>query len=351
MPEQKTQAILQRRLSVLESIRRLSGLSQRWVTVSDIVLDLKNQGYAVETYSIRRDMRALLETHQQLECNDNSGVDGEAKNGLAYGYRWVGRDHEPGGGITLPEALSLVMVEKYLSQSLPVLLNRPLEAIFSKAHSILDLHKKSNLTHWPEKITVIQPTQPFIAPQTDQTVLAAVHEALLNEQLLQVNYQSLNAKTGTSKTLKLHPLGLVQRGNIGYLAAMTNNYEDVYFYALHRIQSAKIQPEKCRLKHGFDLNHFAATQGHFGPAVPIRLKARVCDQLGQILEESPLSEQQTLSAKDGSGYRILNADALDTWQLRWWILGEADRIEILEPDSLRQDIKSSIQKMGSNYLI
>ena len=349
MPEQKTQAILQRRLSVLEAIRRLSGPSQRWVTVADLVKDLKHQGYAVETYSIRRDMRALLETHQQLECNDNSGAEGEAKNGLAYGYRWVGRDHEQSGGITLPEALSLVMVEKYLSQSLPVLLNRPLEAIFSKAHSILDLHKKSNLTHWPEKITVIQPTQPFIAPQTNQTVLAAVHEALLNEQLLQVSYQSLNAKAGTRKTLNLHPLGLVQRGNIGYLAAMTNDYEDVYFYALHRIQTAEILSEKCRLKPGFDLNHFAATQGHFGPAIPVRLKARVCDQLGQILEESPLCEQQTLSAKDDTGYRVLEADTLDTWQLRWWILGEAERIEVLGPQSLRYAIINHLSDMNEMY--
>lgn len=349
MPEQKTQAVLQRRLSVIESIRRLSGRQERWVTVAEIVSDLKDQGYAVEIYSVRRDMKALLDTHQQLECNDNSGLDGAAKNGLAYGYRWVGRDQEQNGGITLPEALSLVMVEKYLSQSLPVLLSRPLQDIFSKAHNILELHKKSNLTHWPEKISVIQPTQPFIAPVIDPDVLTAVHEALLNEQLLIVNYQSLTAKQGTSKTLRLHPLGLIQRGNIAYLAAMTNDYENAYFYALHRMQSAQIQPEKCRQKEGFDLNQFAATQGHFGPAVPIHLKARVCDQLAQILDESPLNALQSLSVKDASGYRILEADVLDTWQLRWWILGEAERIEILEPRELRENIVSSLSSASQLY--
>ena len=349
MPEQKTQAVLQRRLSVIESIRRLSGRQERWITVAEIVSDLKDQGYAVEIYSVRRDMKALLDTHQQLECNDNSGLDGEAKNGLAYGYRWVGRDQEQSGGVTLPEALSLVMVEKYLSQSLPVLLSRPLQDIFSKAHNILELHKKSNLTHWPEKISVIQPTQPFIAPVIDSEVLTAVHEALLNEQLLIVGYQSLTAKEGASKTLRLHPLGLVQRGNIAYLAAMTNDYENAYFYALHRMQLAQIQPEKCRQKKGFDLNQFAATQGHFGPAVPIHLKARVCDQLAQILEESPLNTLQSLTVKDASGFRILEADVLDTWQLRWWILGEAERIEILGPPELRENIESSLNSASELY--
>ena len=130
---------------------------------------------------------------------------------------------------------------------------------------------------------------------------------------------------------------------------MTNDYENAYFYALHRMQSAQIQPEKCRQKAGFDLNEFAATQGHFGPAVPIQLKARICDQLAQILEESPISAQQTLSPKDSSGYRILVADVLDTWQLRWWILGEAERIEILGPPELRENIVSSLNSASELY--
>jgi hypothetical protein len=116
------------------------------VTVAEIVSELKGQGYAVEVHSVRRDMKSLLDTYQQLECNDNSNEAGEVKNGLAHGYRWVGRDQDAHGGITLAEALSLVMVERYLSQSLPVLLNRPLHEIFSKAHQILDLHKKSQIT-------------------------------------------------------------------------------------------------------------------------------------------------------------------------------------------------------------
>lgn len=348
MPEQKTQAVLQRRLSVIESIRRLSGHLERWVTVSELVTDLKDQGYSVETYSIRRDMKALLDIYPQLECHNNSGQDGEAKNGLAYGYRWVGCDQES-GGITLPEALSLVMVEQYLSQSLPILLNNHLNDIFGKAHNILALHKKSNMTHWPQKIRIIQPTQPFIAPVIASDILTAVQEALLEEQVLKVEYQSLTAQEGTTKTLRLHPLGLVQRGNMGYLAAMTNDYEEAYFYALHRMQSAEILSEKCRLKQGFALNDFAATQGHFGSAAPICFKARVCDQLAQILEEAPISEDQTLSAKDESGYRIVEANTLDTWQFRWWILSEAERIEIVEPTALRQYILSRLIKTADLY--
>jgi predicted DNA-binding transcriptional regulator YafY len=349
LPDQKSQAVLQRRLLVLECVRRLSGRAERWVTVGDIVNDLQQQGYAVETHSIRRDMKSLLETYPQLECNDNSHGNGEAKSGLAHGYRWVGKDGHMLGGITLPEALSLVMVERYLSQSLPVLLNRPLQDIFLKAQQTLELHKKSQITHWPEKICVIQPAQPFISPDIDPAVLVAVHEALLNEKQLRVTYRATQKVDAEPKIYRLHPLGLIQRGPITYLAAMANDYVDVYLYALHRMQALELLAEDCRQKPEFDLNQFAASQGHFGSAAPIHFEAKICDHLALILQESPLSESQTLSDPDGSGFRRLAANVPDTWQLRWWIMGEGDRIEVLSPIELRQDIQSVLTRAHAQY--
>ena len=75
----------------------------------------------------------------------------------------------------MPEALSLAMVERYLSQSLPVLLTRSLNDIFHKAYQTLELHKNSQITHWPEKFCVVQPAQRLIPPKLDQDILSIVH--------------------------------------------------------------------------------------------------------------------------------------------------------------------------------
>ena len=348
MPDQRSQATVQRRLLVLESIRKLSGRSERWVTVSEIVDDLKKQGYEVKTHSIRRDLKALLETQQQLECNDNSDRDGEPKNGLAHSYRWAGRDNPSNSGITLTEALSLVMVERYLSQSLPVLLTRSLHDIFNKAHLTLELHKKSQITQWPEKFCVIQPAQPLIPPELNHEILVVVHEALLNEKQLKVTYQVPNRTE--AKEYRLHPLGLIQRGPVTYLAAMANDYEDAYLYALHRMQAAQILEQDCRHKPAFNLTDFSEKQGHFGSATTIHFKARICDHLALMLEETRLSEDQVISPANDSGFREITAAISDTWQLRWWILGQCDRIEVLEPGALKLEIAESISKCNRQYL-
>ncbi len=350
MSDQKSQAIVQRRLLALEAIRRLSGLFERWVTITEIVTDLKQQGYAVENHSIRRDLKSLLETYQQLDCNDNSNAAGDIKNGLAHGYRWSGKDNQATGGITLPEALSLVMVERYLSQSLPVLLTRSLHDIFNKAHQTLELHKKSQFTHWPDKFCVVQPAQPLISPTINQVILGAVHEALLNEKQLQVSYLATMHADSKLKTYHLHPQGLLQRGPVTYLAAMTNDYEEVYLYALHRMQAAQLLETDCRHKPAFNLTDFAEKKGHFGSAQAIHFKARICDHLALMLEETRLSENQAISPVDDSGFREITADIPNTWQLRWWILGECDRIEVLEPEALRQEIINSLLKCQKQYV-
>jgi predicted DNA-binding transcriptional regulator YafY len=349
MSQQKSQAISQRRNLVLEAIRRLSNRSGRWITVSEIVEDLKGQGYAEEIHTIRRDVNALLGVHPQLEVNDNSKADQGPTNGLPYGYRWVGKDHEPAVGLTLPEALSLIMVERYLAQSLPILLTHSLQDIFTKAHKTLELHRKNQVTQWPDKICIIQPAQPFIPPNIDQAVLTTVHEALLNEKQLAVVYMPAQSWEAKEKTYRLHPLGLIQRGPVTYLAAMANDYEEAFLYALHRIRSAQQLDQSSRYKDGFNLSRYAETQGHFGNGDLIHLKARISDHLAAILEETPLSDSQKIRECDLYGYKEISATMPYTWQLRWWLLSEGERVEVLEPEDLRQEIARTLRKAGEPY--
>ncbi len=84
------------------------------------------------------------------------------------------------------------------------------------------IHKKSQVTQWPKKFCVIQPAQPLIPPELSHEILEVVHEALLYEKQLQVTYLATNRADAKQKEYRLHPQGLIQRGPVTYLAAMTN---------------------------------------------------------------------------------------------------------------------------------
>lgn len=345
MPTQTAIATQQRRLLILEAVKRLSRSGQ-WVTQPDLVRDLCSQGYKVEKHHVLRDLKALVSVHQQLECNAEYDSDGNPLRGRAFGYRWVGRDAPPDTGLTIPEALSLVLVARHLKNALPTTLTRALDSLFDRAEKTLDLQKINAEARWKDLIQVVPPTQPLLPPEIANDVLNVVHEALLNGERIEVVYR--NAK-GKLEKLQLHPLGLMLREPSSYLIALCNNYDDPRPYALHRIQEAKRTYEPGRKPEGFSLADYAVEHGHFGSNKMVTLKARVNQNLGMILTETPLEPRQTFGDEDGTGWRKLSARVRDTWQLRWWILSEGARMVIESPPELKDYVATTAARLVGLY--
>lgn len=343
MLAQSIQAPNLRRDLILEAIKNLSGQAHRWVSMNEIVESLKEQGHAIGVYDIRRDLRELLLLHPQLERNHSSKV-----NGRRYGYRWLG---EVGGanGLSMPEAFSLVMVGHYIKQLLPLLWTKPLTDVFSKAQQALELCKTNQASLWLDKMYVVQQPPVLIPPAIDQMILTTVHEALFNAKQLKVAYQLTTQPTPEIQELHLHPLGLIQRGPVCWLVAMAGDYDDVFLYALHRMQSVEKLALNARQIEGFKLSDFAKTQAFFGKGEMIEFKARLCEHLALMLSETPLTESQHISEPDDAGNCVISATLPNTWQLRWWILGEGERIEVLQPVELRQEIARTLREAGRHY--
>lgn len=63
---------------------------------------------------------------------------------------------------------------------------------------------------------------PLLPPAIDGQVLNIIQSALLDDKQVKVVYSGVWAEE--AKTLVLHPLGLIQRGKILYLAATAFSY-------------------------------------------------------------------------------------------------------------------------------
>lgn len=78
---------------------------------------------------------------------------------------------------------------------------------------------------WADKVRHVSPAQPMLSPTITAGVLDAVQTALLHERQLEVRYRFAEVYRGL--LLRLHPLGLVQRGPVTYLVATAFAYTDV----------------------------------------------------------------------------------------------------------------------------
>ena len=205
----------------------------------------------------------------------------------------------------------------------------------------------SRLSNWHQKIAVALPGQPLLAPEIDPIILHCIETALIEELQLTVEYASRQETTIRQYTL--HPIGLILRGKISYLACTLFGYQDIRLLAIHRIKSAVKLTEQSIRPDDFSVKDYAHSSAlGFNDLGLIKLCLKFTTQAAQHLYETPLSAMQTIE-EIGGEYVIVRAEISDNAQLSWWILGFGDQVEVIEPIRLRQDIAKISKSLARMY--
>lgn len=250
-------------------------------------------------------------------------------------------------GMTTSTALTLRVMDRYVSHLLPEALTDEFKALFEKASNKLEsIREQNRLSHWVDKVAVESPTLPTLPAKVAPEVVKVIQESLLSEEQVEIVYRK--TPEDAPKEHVLNPLGLAQVGPITYLVATLSGADKPLTFAMHRIVHA-IRPYTPLTKpSGFSLDAFVAEGGvQFGSKEIISLKMWVSDVLGRSLRETPLSKDQKLQS--GSGGLTLIATLPNTWRLKWWILSKSGDVEVLEPNDLRMEISRILTNAASRY--
>jgi predicted DNA-binding transcriptional regulator YafY len=311
----------------------------RQITAGELTESLKSEGFEVGKRTIERDLLSLSGIFP-LIANDRS---------RPYGWSWS-KDAE---AFALPamsplQALTLELAHDHLATLLPASLLDTLAPYFKCAEGVLssgDGVKK--LANWRKKVAIVPPNQPLIPPNYPEAIIEAVHSALLSEQQLEITYAS--REQAEPKTYPIHPLGIVQRGAVTYLVATLYDYTDIRLLAVHRIQAAQVLDQPAKPPKDFDLSQYIS-QGAFGfdEGGVIKLVVRFTVPAAEHLWETPLSLNQEIMP-DQPGWVRLQATVPDTAQLRWWLMGFGECVEVLEPVSLRDEFVNMAQSLNEIY--
>jgi predicted DNA-binding transcriptional regulator YafY len=311
----------------------------RQTTARELTERVEAEGFVVSKRTVERDLLTLSEIFPLLS-NERS---------RPYGWSWS-KDAEAFAlpGMSPLQALTLELAHEHLAALLPASLLDTLTPYFKCAEGVLasgDGVKK--LASWRKKVAIVPPNQPLIPPNYPEEIIEAVHSALLSEHQLQISYAS--REQGETKTYCVHPLGIVQRGAVTYLVATLNDYTDIRLLAVHRIQSAEVLDEPVKKPKIFDLAKYIS-QGAFGfgGSDEIKLVVRFTAPAVEHQRETPLSLNQQIEP-DKAGWMRVRATVPDTAQLRWWILGFGDQVEVLEPASLREEFVNMTQSLHGIY--
>ena len=306
-------------------------------SAKELADNLTDAGFVISKRTVERDLNDLSRLFP-IECNDK---------GMPYGWRWMANTTLDLPSLTVAEALSLQLLESAMRPLLPATMLQTLEAQFTLATAKLTAMRKTNRqSRWTELVRNVPAHQDLLPPRIDAEALEVVQEALLDQQQVIAEYRSMD--TEEVAILTLHPLVLIQRGPVTYLAALAFKYTDVRLYAMHRLSKATRSDEKARRPKDFSVDSYIASGAmQFSEGKTVKLEASISPELARLLSESPLSDDMTIQKKD-AGFTV-KATVLDSWQLRWWILSQSDGIVVTKPTALRAEIHTQLKRAVTSY--
>ncbi len=304
-------------------------------STSELLSRLGAAGHRLTARSLQRRLASLSSAHPIL-CDDR---------GKPYGWSIAAHAPPTLGAMSMQEAVTLKLAERYLREVIPSDLLDDLKHYFSQADA--KLKDESLYRAWLGKVRLIPANQPLQQPTVTRQVMANAYAGVLRGMVLNVTYQGRDE--GKAKNYDIEPLAIVVRGHVTYLIAQFPWADDEALMALHRFSAVKLTDQKIRPRQAFDLDRFieGGAMG-FMPTGTQRVRVRFYDGAGSHLEETPISVTQTLTVQK-NGVADLVATLPVTEQFKWWLLGFGDRVEVLAPAALRKEIHRRLSAAEKRY--
>lgn len=323
---------LLRQWSMLRMIPRLP----RKVGTTQLLERLAAADFNVDLRTVQRDLNQLSAVLPLT--SDQAKPQGWSWNQLAEQFDIPGMEPQV--------ALAFRMAEMHLRGLLPASTVNSLQPWFSAAERVLDEHG-NGLAGWPDKIRVLPRGLPRQTPEVDADVQLMVYQAVLLERRLRIGY---GREAEQAREFVVHPLALVARDGTIYLVCCFDGHEDVRQLALQRIRSADLLDAPILRPAAYDLEQYIA-DGAFGFVFgdePILVEARFKQHLEIHFRESPVADDQVIKEVD-EVFFTLRATLPDTLELRLWLNGFGDEVEVIGPPALREEYRQQAKRMAACY--
>ena len=309
------------------------------ITTPEIHRRLRDEGFSVSLRTLQRDLESL----------SGSFPIGSEHQGRSLAWYWAGQATL----FSIPAmdaytALTFLLAETNMQALFPAGIRASMTPYFDAAREVLVKRDRRHLKNWKEKIRFAPRGQPLKPAHIRPEVVRAVHEALLQDKRLLARYRKREESRG--KEREINPLALLHGDSVSYLVCTFGDYTDVWHLPLHRFSSARLLEKPATRPDGFDLEKYLSEEQalQYPWGGEIRLDALFDAEAAAHLRETRLSARQTLRYCPDGRVRV-TATIPDTQQLRWWLLGFGEQVEVIGPETLREEFAETAREMHKLY--
>ncbi len=251
--------------------------------------------------------------------------------------------------IPLPLNLTELMALYFSRDMLKVLKNTifydSLETLFQKIKATLPPEYINYLSRIEKSLKVGLSSYKEYGGHTE--TLNSLNEAVLNGKYIEMIYFTMSRKQKTRR--KVAPYKIWFFDGTFYLIGHCLLRNSVRLFAIDRIKSLWLTDESFQIPEDFNTEDFMRSS--FGTFVGNLTTVKIhfeTDIAGYIQERTWHESQEIESQEDGS--IIFKVTVAGTDEIKFWVLNWGAKATVLEPDSLRDEIKSEAEEMAAKYV-
>ena len=179
-----------------------------------------------------------------------------------------------------------------------------------------------------------------------QTWLTPVMQAMLDNAVLRIQYKKYQSTETDRRTI--HPYAVKEFEKRWYIVAFSEEAGQMRTYAMDRIQSLERTERTFVLPKGFNVDDvFEASYGIYLPEEgqkPVLVKIKATEREAAYLMDLPLHPSQIRLPHNEFALRVIPNPGFVMELLR-----HGNRLEVLEPESLRLTVKEELKKALDIY--
>jgi len=191
--------------------------------------------------------------------------------------------------------------------------------------------------------------RPSTAYTPCREIIARLNEAAVERTSVEMDYYTMSRKDETRRTVD--PYRLCFLNGSFYLIGFCHLRQDIRTFALDRISNLELTDRRFTVPGDFQMEDFLKSSFVVHRGEPQRIRIRFDADAAGYIREKIWHESQRITDETNGGI-VLEFDVAGTEEIKYWIRSWGYHAEVLEPpslrDEMREELKAALERYGSS---
>lgn len=240
--------------------------------------------------------------------------------------------------LILEDEAALLLANDYLKQN-DFIYSKEIQCLADKIRTLLKSNEQKSVNYYVKRAKA----NCNILEQ--RNMIIKIYEAIITKRKILLEYFSL--RSGLGERI-IRPYAVYEYKGDSYIAAYCENRKEVLDFKILRIRKLTLLEEKFELPYDFSLKDTLNNCLGIYKDESVTLKLRIKKPMSYIVAEKIWVDNQKIEWLNDESI-VFEAKMKGITEIKSWILGMGEYVEVIEPKSLKDEIIEEIKKLKNLY--